>query len=365
MKDNSSSASKEYPTKPPGTALDQKRLLQATLDSSLEMIQVFKAVRDDHNQIIDFIWILNNHAAEQIYGDVIGKSLLQNNPGVVQEGIFDKFVEVVETGTPRQYEKHYVHEQFDGWFYQSVVKLDDGVATSTASITNRKQTEEKLRQLEAEQQREIFRVTLGTLEEERHRISESLHNGLGQLLYGVKISLSGLTQNSSPADFERIKTYTNQLLTEAIRESRRISHELMPTTLEEFGLKAALDDICEQLRGDIKFHCKVTGLKGRLEKYLELAVYRTVQELVTNVVKHAEATTASIEINIKEKQICIKVTDDGRGLEATKTQKPGIGLASIRSKIRLLNGEVNIRSKAGKGTLVEICIPLQEKDSQR
>lgn len=333
-------------------------LLQATLDSNPEMIQVFKAFRNKRGEIIDFVWILNNHAAEQIYGDVIGKRLLENNPGVAIEGIFNNFVEVTETGIPKKYEKHYTHEQFDGWFYQSVVKLGDGVATTTVNISERKRAEEKLRKLEAEQQQEIFRVSLNTVEEERRRISESIHNGLGQVLYGVKISLSALNKDMPWAEFDDTKSYTINLLSDAIQESRRISHELMPATLEEFGLKTAIADMCRQMQDGIHFRCKVTGLKGRLEKYLELAIYRTMQELLINVVKHAQATEADAELRVSPTHILIKVSDNGLGIDDTRKHKPGIGLASIRSKIKLLNGRVDITTHPNKGTLVEVIIPL-------
>lgn len=124
--------------------LTTQKLLRATLDSSTDKIQVFEAVRNEQGQIIDFIWILNNHAAAKTYGDVVGKSLLHLQPGVVEEGIFAAFKQVVETGLPQQYEKHYVHEQFDGWLYQSVVKLNDGVATTTTDVSERKRTEQEL-----------------------------------------------------------------------------------------------------------------------------------------------------------------------------------------------------------------------------
>ncbi len=126
---------------------DSRDLLQATLDSSVDMIQVFKAVRDGSGNITDFTWVLNNDVAANIYGDVINKSLLENNPGVIATGIFNHFVTVTETGIPMQYEKHYVYEQFNGWFHQSVVKLGDGVATSTVNITERKITEQKNNEL--------------------------------------------------------------------------------------------------------------------------------------------------------------------------------------------------------------------------
>lgn len=123
-----------------------EQLIKATLDASQDMIQVFRAVRNKEGKIIDFEWILNNHASEAYYGDVIGQRLLVNNPGVVEEDIFDAFVQVTETGVPQQNERHYVHEQFDGWFYQSVVKLGDGVVTTTSDISERKIAELALQQ---------------------------------------------------------------------------------------------------------------------------------------------------------------------------------------------------------------------------
>ncbi|MCF2443395.1 PAS domain S-box protein [Dyadobacter sp. CY345] len=112
----------------------------------MDMIQVFETVWNDQGEIIDFKWILNNYAAEKVYGNVIGLSLLQQQPGVVQEGIFEAFRQVVETGEPQQYEKHYLHEQFNGWFRQSVVKLNGGVAITTSDITSLKNTEQQLRE---------------------------------------------------------------------------------------------------------------------------------------------------------------------------------------------------------------------------
>lgn len=124
-----------------------EQLIKATLDASQDMIQVFRAVRDKEGKIMDFEWIMNNHASEAYYGNVIGKRLLAHNPGVKEEGIFDAFVQVTETGVPQQNERHYVHEQYNGWFYQSVVKLGDGVVTITANITERKRAEAEVLRL--------------------------------------------------------------------------------------------------------------------------------------------------------------------------------------------------------------------------
>ncbi|MBB3934102.1 PAS domain-containing protein [Aureimonas phyllosphaerae] len=127
-----------------------RRLLRGTLDASRDMIQVFEAIRDDRGEIVDFRWVLNNHTSESLYGKVRGESLLTRNPGVVTEGIFDAFKRVTETGHPEQAERHYVHEQFDGWFYQSVVKLNDGVATTTKDISDWKAAQAEVIRLKEE-----------------------------------------------------------------------------------------------------------------------------------------------------------------------------------------------------------------------
>ena len=128
--------------------LKQSRdLLQATMDSSQDMIQVFAAIRDEQGAIVDFRWVLNNHTSEYHYGEVRGESLLERNPGVVAVGIFDTFRRVAETGVPEQAERHYDHEQFDGWYFQSVVKLGDGVATTTKDISAWKESQAEVQRL--------------------------------------------------------------------------------------------------------------------------------------------------------------------------------------------------------------------------
>lgn len=125
-------------------------LLQATLDSSMDMIQVFEAVRDASGEIVDFRWRLNNHTSERHLGEVRGQSLLERSPGVVQEGTFEAFRQVVQTGRSSVAERRYAHERGDGWLYQSVVKLGDGVATTAKEITAWKAAQEEILRLQDE-----------------------------------------------------------------------------------------------------------------------------------------------------------------------------------------------------------------------
>jgi PAS domain S-box-containing protein len=226
-------------------------------------------------------------------------------------------------------------------------------------------SEQKTLRLQKEQS-EIFQVTLNTQEEERRRISESLHNGLGQLLYGTKLSIDYLTVKlavENPKQFQTSKEYAAKLLTDSINNVRRISHELIPSILIDFGLEAAIKDICNQLQsGGIHFDCKVSVGDVKLDNFVELAVFRTAQELMLNIVKHAKATQANVKVQVAGSDVIIAVRDNGQGIEATRHNKPGIGLSSIRNKIDLLKGSLTIESAPEKGTFIEVRLPHQIHD---
>ncbi|MGM9478117.1 ATP-binding protein [Pedobacter sp. GSP4] len=258
-----------------------------------------------------------------------------------------------------------------GWTHSRAVPLMDedgnirewfGVASN---ITAKKEAEENLKKLRAAQQKEIFRITLSTLEEERRRFAESLHNGLGQILYGIKINISGMTAKlavSDPVQYDKNREYALQLLLEAMRDTRRISHQLMPTSLNDFGLKVALEDTCRQMQDGVRFDCKIELGGEELEEDIQLAVFRTAQELMLNVLKHAGATNASVNIRIESGNIVIEVSDNGRGMN--QKNRTGIGLASIESKADLLNGGVEITSGEKIGTTVRVSWPVADEHEE-
>jgi signal transduction histidine kinase len=231
----------------------------------------------------------------------------------------------------------------------------------TMDVTATRTAEEKIRQMQAEQQLEIFKVTLTTQEEERRRISESLYNGLGQVLYAIKMSMNNLTFNSATErqnEFHKAKKYTEDLLADAIKSTRDISHALSPILLEDFGLKAALEAICNQLETSTKFRCQVELGNTFIDKSLELAVFRTVQELMVNTAKHAKATDAYVEVRGDGNNLFIVVRDNGIGFHAKRNRGGGIGLASIRSRVKLLNGSFLITSPSEGGTTTTVKLPI-------
>ena len=239
-------------------------------------------------------------------------------------------------------------------------------------ITEKKELQEKNHQLWLEhneakkkQRQEIIRATFKVQEEERKRIAETLHNGIGQILYGIKLTLDRLKPDlsNSGQEQQKILNEVQDLLTKCIKESRRVSHELMPPALEDFGLKAALEDVCWQLRGEVSFNCHFTGDPLALDKYIQLSIYRIVQELMVNIIKHAHASQAAVKIVIEPNVTQIQVEDNGGGFNWAEVKNKGIGLSTIQANVRLLNGKIEIKSDES-GTRIQITLPIELNPAQ-
>ena len=223
---------------------------------------------------------------------------------------------------------------------------------------NQRLTQEK-RRLENERELEVVRAVLSKQEDEHSRIAESLHNGLGQLLYGVKLSLVPL-KPTPIGEFNSRKNYALELLENGIIETRRISHQLMPTILSDFGLKAAIEDTYRTMNSGISFTLQMTAQKKVAPKYIELAIFRIVQELILNVCKHSEGKNCHIKLEIDDLHVQVCVSDNGKGLPDHRVSE-GIGLRSIRDKISLLKGKMEVYSQPGE-TTIKIIIPYRHGD---
>lgn len=228
-------------------------------------------------------------------------------------------------------------------------------------LTERMQAEEVRASERRQQQRMILDVVLQAQQEERKRIAEALHNGLGQLLYATKLNVEQLNLQQREVNIphlKEVKRNLNTMLDEAIRETRHLSHELVPHTLENFGLRAALQDLVRKIPAQTLSVTYQYDLKERPERLMELAIFRIAQELLSNVMKHAEATEVSIRLTQGAQQIVMLVTDNGKGFRVRSAGKNGLGLKTIRNRVELITGTLAIRSQLGKGSSVTVKIPL-------
>lgn len=220
----------------------------------------------------------------------------------------------------------------------------------------RRLQQQQINELEQEKLLLATQSILKGQEEERSRMARDLHDGLGGLLSGVKLQLGAMKGNLILSE-EHARVFNNALgkLDESISEMRRVAHNMMPEALMKLGLQQALQDYCDGLsegqsfRINTEFH----GLEQRMSPSTEVVVYRIVQELLNNAVKHSGANVILAQVMRQENDLSITVEDNGRGFSKEEVVQ-GAGLKNIRSRVDYLQGQLDIQSVPGKGTSVHI-----------
>jgi two-component system, NarL family, sensor kinase len=228
----------------------------------------------------------------------------------------------------------------------------------------------KLKQ-EARLQSEIFhqqqmaaRSVLEAEEKERQRIASELHDGVGQLMSVAKMNLS-VFENTVPLQEPAHKVALEKimdLVDHSAKEVRAVSHQLMPNALVKSGLARALHEFISQIdQRALEVQLYTEGLDQTLDSNTESVLYRVIQECVNNVIKHAGATRLDISLVRDNNDLSVTIEDNGRGFDPARiSEKAGLGLNSIRSRIGFLRGTVDFDTTPGKGVLVAIHIPLSK-----
>ncbi|MBC7886254.1 MAG: sensor histidine kinase [Ferruginibacter sp.] len=223
----------------------------------------------------------------------------------------------------------------------------------------RKLQEQKITALENEKLLLATQSIVKGQEDERSRLAKDLHDGLGGLLSGVKLQLGAMKGNLILSE-EHGRIFNNALfkLDESISEMRRVAHNMMPEALMKLGLQQALQDYCDGLSVSqpFKINGEFYGLEKRMESSVEIVIYRIVQELLNNAIKHSGAQTILAQVMRNDNSLSITVEDNGKGFDKA-TLLQGAGLKNIRSRVDYLRGQLDIKSTPGKGTSFHIeCI---------
>ncbi len=212
-----------------------------------------------------------------------------------------------------------------------------------------------------EQAEELRHVSWQLLEKQEslaRRLSRDLHDELGQTLTALKTNLSRHTALPC-ADPGWIQN-CNELLRESMQSAHEISQLLRPTLLDDFGLDSALAWLCEKFEERHRIRAAyVSDVRFRLKEHTETQLFRVAQEALTNVARHARASWVRMTFARETDGLRLEISDNGIGLPAGKRDRNTLGLTGMKARVRSIQGEMQIRSSPGRGTLIEVILPLE------
>lgn len=210
----------------------------------------------------------------------------------------------------------------------------------------------------------VLQAIMETEEKERRQLAKDLHDGLGPLLSNIKMSVSALDKTQISGFNKTVIENISNLINESISSLKYTSNNLSPHILESFGLVSAINSFIENIirlgKIDISFNSNIENT--RFENQVETNLYRIVCELIQNTIKHASATNMSLLIHYHENTIILQYFDDGIGFEVEKTGKTnGMGLSNIHSRLKALNGDIEIKRIMPKGMMTSIIVKTKTK----
>ncbi|MCV9926080.1 histidine kinase [Flavobacterium sp. LS1R49] len=220
----------------------------------------------------------------------------------------------------------------------------------------------RLKDIQSKIQQNIINASIDGQESERKKIALFLHDNISALLSSAGMHLNVFSTQNEPVSEEILKT--KFILEEAHDKVRDLSHELLPTLLVRFGLFYALEDLCEKNSNStihFEYSCTIPS-KTRYHEKFEMRIYFIISELLNNIIKHSEATIASVSLVEEDSKLIINVNDNGKGYKTNKFNIiEGFGLNQIRARIKNLKGEIIVKSKIDMGTSIRIEVPIMHQ----
>lgn len=230
--------------------------------------------------------------------------------------------------------------------------------------------QKQLQKMEEEQQKILLNASIRWQEEERQRIAADLHDDAGPLLATARLYLNeNLLKQDISTQLQSIYN-AKQIIDDTIQLIRNISHSLMPPTLKNFGLESAINDLFQKISGTgaINASCRFHDYRQRLVPEQELLIFRVVQELINNILKHSNSSFMHITQNIQEGRFYLRLHHDGRGITQDDFEKMnksslGLGLKNIQSRMKVLQGSINFEKDVSQTYYkITIDIPVVEAE---
>jgi PAS domain S-box-containing protein len=343
----------------------QKEFSDALIGSSMDGILAYDR---------GFRYTLWNPAMERLSGapkeEVLGKSALDAFPFLIATGVHEHMAEALAGRNATAVDQPFKIPETGrgGYFEGSYAPLRDGQGQIIGGlgiirdISERKQAEETLRRLSGQLMR--------AQESERRRIARELHDSTGQRLAALAMNLSWL-ESSGHCTAPRagdVLSESRSLIEQSVKEIRTLSYLLHPPLLEELGLASTVSWYVQGFveRSGIQVDLDIQAELGRMGREAELALFRVVQEGLTNVQRHSGSSKARVRVSREDSNAVVEVSDEGHGMppgfspDVPPGSRIGVGIAGMQERLRELGGKLEIRS-SGTGTTVKASIPLRER----
>lgn len=251
----------------------------------------------------------------------------------------------------------HIEDNFDSWI-AVIISLLMFIASFYIRQIFRLQS--KINNLRKENQTKILSAIIKTEERERQKFAKELHDGLGPILSSIKMSLSAIDKSIMNPKNELIIDKTEMAVDNAIISIKEISNNLSPHILERFGLEKAIKTFTDTIVTCEKLNILVSSnLNGKRYNYnIEVVIYRVIGELITNTLKHASASNVDISLFNYPNKLELFYSDNGIGFKINNIDSSGMGLVNINSRVKSLNGSVDMYSKPKQGFFIKVTIPL-------
>jgi signal transduction histidine kinase len=230
--------------------------------------------------------------------------------------------------------------------------------------------QQQLQRMEQDQQKTLLNASIRLQEEERQRIAADLHDDAGPLLATARLYLNENLVNLDKATQLQSIYNAKQIIDDTIQLIRNISHSLMPPTLKNFGLESAVNDLFQKISGSgsMNASCRFHDYRERMKTENELIIFRVIQELVNNILKHSNASFIHLTQNMSGNKFFIRIHHDGRGITQTDFEKlnksnVGLGLKNIQSRLKVLHGKVFFEKDMSQ-TYYKVTVELIREDDK-
>jgi len=222
------------------------------------------------------------------------------------------------------------------------------------------QLQDKVDKLRKENEAKVLSAVIKTEEQERHRFAKELHDGLGPILSTIKMTVSALNKAVENPSNLQVLEKSDRAVDEAILAVKEISNKLSPHILERFGLEKAIKTFIEGIRlaNQYKIQLNIQLANKRFDYNVELILYRIIGELINNTLKHASASRIEISLLHYQHQLELMYSDNGKGFPVKMESTKGMGLANIRSRVKSLDGTIEMSGKKNQGFYLKIEIPV-------